>query len=68
MKTDGQIVISNAGKKSSDFDIKCSANSPLDLLKVIGMSQMEKELLKRYKSLVSKLKIVESIKTIIKII
>ena len=53
-ETDGQIVISNAGKKSSDFDIKCSANSPLDLLKVIGMSQMEKELLKRYKSLVSK--------------
>jgi hypothetical protein len=28
-----------------------SANSQLDLLKIIGMAQMEKELLKRYKSI-----------------
>jgi hypothetical protein len=48
-------ILSSAQNISRNIQIRKelykSANSQLDLLKIIGMAQMEKELLKRYKSI-----------------
>lgn len=48
-------ILSSAQNISRNIQIRKelykSANSHLDLLRIIGMAQMEKELLKRYKSI-----------------
>ena len=48
-------ILSSAQNISRNIQIRKelykSANSQLDLLKIIGMAQMEKELLKKYKSI-----------------